>query len=697
MLKSVLKSSVALTALLLAACGDTTPADNKGEAEKTEMAAMAAKPELGTFGVDLTAQKESVKPGDNFFEYMNGQWLDTFELPADKTNYGAFTVLSERSRDQVKAIIDDVSTGEYPDGSVEQKIGDYYASYMDVDAVNAKGIEPLRPTLDAIASIENVADLTRAFGREGLDGSASPVTGGLGIDRENPDRYILNIGLGGMGLPDRDYYLEDNERFAAIRDAYKAHIAEMLSFAGVEDAAAKADAILALETKLAEKQWPRSERRDRDKNFNPTTMDELRTNYTGFDWDAYFDAGHVKGVEKFNVSGPQPLKDAIALVNEIPIADWKAYLTYHTISNHAAVLSAEIDEANFNFYGKTLRGQPEQEARWKRGVSRVGSLDALGEAIGQVYVKRHFPPEAKAEMEKLVANLRSALGQRIDGLAWMGEETKAEAHKKLDSFNPKIGYPNKWKDLSDIKIVKGDLFANAKSVSDYNYKDTIDRLTRKTDKDEWFMTPQTVNAYYNPQFNEIVFPAAILQPPFFDLAADPAVNYGGIGAVIGHEMGHGFDDQGSKSDASGIQRNWWTEEDRAAFEKLTSKLGAQYSSYEPVPGQFVDGTFTMGENIGDLGGLRMAYVAYKLSLNGEEAPVIDGLTGDQRFFMAWAQVWKRKYREEELLSRLKSDPHSPSEYRTNGIVRNMDEWYEAFGVKEGDALYLAPEDRVQIW
>ncbi|WP_262689918.1 M13 family metallopeptidase [Kordiimonas aestuarii] len=696
MLKSLLKSSVAVTALLLAACGDNA-SDQNADAKKTEMTAEAAAPELGAWGVDLTAQKTDVKPGDNFFEYMNGHWLDTFELPADRTNYGAFTVLSERSRDRVKTIIDEVSGGDYPQGSVEQKIGDYYASYMDVAAVNARGIDPLRPTLDAIAGIENVDDLTKAFGREGLDGSASPVTGGLGIDRENPDRYILNIGLGGMGLPDRDYYLEDNERFSAIREAYKAHIAEMLGFAGVEDAAAKAEAILALETNLAEKQWPRAERRDRDKNFNPTTMDELKANYTGFDWEAYFSAGGVEGVEKFNVSGPEPLKDAITLVNEIPVADWKAYLTYHTISNHAAVLSEDIEQANFNFYGKTLRGQPEQQDRWKRGVARVSALDALGEAIGQVYVKRHFPPEAKEEMVKLVANLRAALGQRIDSLEWMSEETKVEAHKKLASFNPKIGYPNKWKDLSAIKIKEGDLFANAKSINDYNYEDTIDRLTRQTDKDEWFMTPQTINAYYNPQFNEIVFPAAILQPPFFDLAADPAVNYGGIGAVIGHEMGHGFDDQGSKSDADGIQRNWWTDADREAFETRTKALGDQYNGYEAVPGHHVDGTFTMGENIGDLGGLAMAYHAYKLSLGGKEAPVIDGLTGDQRFFMAWAQVWKRKYREEELISRLKSDPHSPAEFRVNGIVRNMDEWYEAFDVKPGDALYLPPEERVHIW
>ncbi|WP_286830551.1 MULTISPECIES: M13 family metallopeptidase [Kordiimonas] len=698
MIKAVLKSSVAATALLLAACGNGEQS-NDTPANEQVVAKAEVKPELGSFGVDLTAQKESVKPGDNFFEYMNGTWLDTFELPADRTNYGAFTVLAERSRDRTKAIIDEVTAGDFPQGSVEQKIGDYYNSYMDVEAINARGIEPLRPLLDEIAAVEDVAGLIRMFGRDAKDSMISPVSGGLGIDRENPDYYILNLGLGGLGLPDRDYYLDDSERFLGIREAYKAHIAEMLGFAGVsaEDAASQAETILALETKLAEKQWERADRRDRTKNFNPTTMEELKANYTGFDWDAFFGAGGLEGLKKVNVTGPQPLKDAIALVNEVPVADWKAYLAYHTISNHAAILSEEIDTANFNFFGKTLRGQQEQQDRWKRATARVGALDALGEAIGQVYVKRHFPPEAKAEMVKLVENLRTAMGQRIDGLSWMGEETKKEAHAKLASFNPKIGYPDKWKDLSKIDIKDGDLFANAKAIDAFNYEDLLGRFKRKTDKDEWFMTPQTVNAYYNPQFNEIVFPAAILQPPFFDLGADAAVNYGGIGAVIGHEMGHGFDDQGSKSDATGVQRNWWTDDDRAAFEKLTSTLGGQYDQYEPVPGNHVDGTFTMGENIGDLGGLRMAYTAYKLSLNGKEAPVIDGLTGDQRFFMAWAQVWKRKYAEEELLNRLKSDPHSPSEYRVNGIVRNMDEWYEAFDVKEGDALYLAPEDRVQIW
>lgn len=697
---STLFKRTALTAAIilgLSACSDgadqaTQTADNS-QAVSTEQ----AKPELGTWGVDLTAQKKTVKPGDNFFEYMNGHWLDEFEMPADRTNYGAFTVLAERSRDQVKTIIDEVSGGDYPEGSVEQKIGDYYASYMDVESVNAKGIKPLQPLLDQIASIENQDDLTRAFAMAGKENMSSPISGWIGVDRINPDAHKVNIAMSGMGLPDRDYYLEDSERNNQIRAEYKKHIAKMFSLAGIEGGEQKAEAILALETKLAEHQLPRADRRNRDKTYNPTTVEELKTNYAGFDWDTYFEVAGIQGFDEVNVYLPAPLKGAIELVNSEDIETWKAHLTYHTISNHASILSEEFDAANFAFYGTVLRGQQQQQDRWKRGVQRVGGLDALGEAIGQVYVKRHFPAAAKTEMKELVENLRTALGQRIDTLTWMGEETKKEARLKLAAFNPKIGYPDEWKDLSGLDIVEGDLFTNAKNVDYYNYEDQISRLHKKTDRSEWFMTPQTVNAYYNPSFNEIVFPAAILQPPFFDLHADPAVNYGGIGAVIGHEMGHGFDDQGSKSDSKGVQRNWWTDADRAAFEELTKKLGAQYDQYEAVPGGFVDGNFTMGENIGDLGGLAMAYHAYKLSLNGEEAPVIDGLTGDQRFFMAWAQVWKRKYTEEELRTRLKTDPHSPSEYRVNGIVRNMDEWYEAFEISEDDAMYLPPEERVAIW
>ncbi|WP_262694065.1 M13 family metallopeptidase [Kordiimonas aquimaris] len=694
-MKLILRSSVAVVALLAAACSENQQADTANTTEAVVEAAQA--PELGTWGVDRTSAKASVKPGDDFFVAANGAWLDTYEIPADRTGYGAFNVLADRSRDRTKTVIDELAEGTYDQGTVEQKISDYYKNYMNVEAINALGIEPLQPTLDAIASIGSMDDLIKAFGREGIDNTISPISSNIGINRGNPDEYILNMGIGGIGLPDRDYYLEDTERFQQTRAAYKAHIAEMLGFAGVEDADAKADAIIALETKIAEKQWPRADRRNRDKTFNPMSYADFKTEYADFDWDAFLSAAGIEGLQNLNVSHPEPLAAAMELIKSISMDDWKAYLTYHVISNHAGLLSEEIDTANFNFYGKALRGQQEQQDRWKRGVQRVGARAALGEAIGQVYVERYFPAEAKTQMNELVANLRTAMGERIDGLDWMGEDTKKEAHAKLASFNPKIAYPDNWRDLSGIEIVAGDLFANAKSIGAFNYADQIARLSRPTDKTEWFMTPQTVNAYYNPQFNEIVFPAAILQPPFFDPAADPAVNYGGIGAVIGHEMGHGFDDQGSKSDYRGIQRNWWTDEDRANFDVKTAALAAQYDKFSPVEGHFVDGRFTLGENIGDLGGLSMAYHAYKLSLGGKEAPVIDGLTGDQRFFLSWAQVWKRKTREQTAINLLKADPHSPGQFRVNGVVRNMDEWYAAFDVKEGDALYLPPEERISIW
>lgn len=695
-MKFFLNTSVAVAALMIAACSDDQQAntDNSGA---TEVAEAMVKPELGTWGVDLTARNESVKPGDDFFQYAAGTWHDTFEIPADKTSYGAFTVLGDRSRDRTKAIIDDLTAGTFDDGTVEQKISDYYNSYMDVEAINALGIDPIRPLLADIAAAENVADITVLFGRAATDNLTSPITFGLGIDRQNPDRYQFNMGIGGMSLPDRDYYLEDTDKFKETRAAYVAHIVEMLGFANIEDAEAKAEAILAIETKLAEKQWPRSERRNRDKTLNPADYADFKAEYAGFDWDSFFGARGMAGIERLNVMFPDSVAATIGIINEVSVDDWKAYLAYNAISNHAGILSEDIDTANFNFFGKTLRGQPQQRERWERATRRVGALNALGEAIGQVYVKRYFPESSKQQMVQLVENLSIALGQRIDGLDWMGDETKAKARTKLSTFNPKIGYPDKWRDTSAIKIVKGDLFANAKAIAAVNHQRSIDRLTSKTDKDEWFMPPHQVNAYYNPQFNEIVFPAAILQAPFFDPGADLAVNYGGIGAVIGHEMGHGFDDQGSKSDEKGVQRNWWTEDDRAAFEVRTTMLGEQYSSFEALPTYFVDGKFTMGENIGDVGGLAMAYHAYKLALDGKEAPIIDGLTGDQRFFLAWAQVWRVKYRDEALINRLKSDPHSPAQFRVNGVVRNMQEWYDAFGVKEGDALYLPPEERVSIW
>ena len=686
--------------IALAACDD-----NPAQVQSTDGTAVSAgraiaadaKPELGDFGVDLSQQDPDTKPGDDFFRFANGKWLDEFTLPADRSNYGSFSVLGDRSDERVNTIIEDLSAAEPAADTIEQKISDYYLSYMNTEVLDERGIGPLRERLAQLAAIDSRDALIEALGRSQLDATASPFGWYVGADRRDPDRHQLVLSLGGIGLPDRDYYLLDTEQYVSVRSEYVAHIERMLDFAGVENAVGKAKTVLALETRFAENLWPRADRRNRDLTFNPMTYAEFKAAYPNMDWDAYWSAAGITEIEDLNISFPSAMAPIIALVDSVAIEDWVSYMSYQHISSLANVLSQEIDNENFHFYSTVLKGVPEQRQRWERGVERVGSLNSLGEAVGQIYVQKHFPEAAKQQMQGLVENLRTALDTRIASLDWMGEETKNEARLKLESFRPKIAYPDEWRDLSSIEISRDDLFANARSLREFNYADEIGRLGKPTNREEWGMTPQTVNAYYNSSFNEIVFPAGILQPPFFDPAADVAVNYGGIGAVIGHEMGHGFDDQGSKSDSLGVQRNWWTNDDRVNFEKLTTALAAQYDQFEPVPGYFVDGNFTLGENIGDVGGLSLAYRAYKLSLGGEEAPVIDGLTGDQRFFLSWAQVWQRKYREDALIQRLTSDPHSPSEFRVNGVVRNFDEWYEAFDVQPEDALYLAPEDRVRIW
>ena len=686
--------------IALAACDDN-PAQIRSDDVTSVLADRAiapdAKPELGDFGVDLSQQDPDTRPGDDFFRFANGKWLDEFELPADRSNYGSFSVLGDRSDERVNTIIEDLSAAEPAADTIEQKISDYYLSYMNTEVLDERGIGPLRERLAQLAAIDSRDALIEALGRSQLDATASPFGWYVGADRRDPDRHQLVLSLGGIGLPDRDYYLLDTEQYVSVRSEYVAHIERMLGFADIDKAAEKAQAVLALETAFAENLWPRADRRNRDLTFNPMIYAEFKAAYPDMDWDAYWAAAGISEIEDLNVSFPSAMAPIIALLDSVAVEDWVSYMSYQHISNLASVLSQEIDNENFHFYSSVLNGVPEQRQRWERGVARVGSLNSLGEAVGQIYVQKHFPEAAKQQMQGLVENLRTALANSIASLNWMGEETKNEARLKLESFRPKIAYPDEWRDLSSIGISRDDLFANARSLREFNYADEISRLGKPTNREEWGMTPQTVNAYYNSSFNEIVFPAGILQPPFFDPAADMAVNYGGIGAVIGHEMGHGFDDQGSKSDSLGVQRNWWTDDDRTNFEKLTTALAAQYDQFEPVPGYFVDGNFTLGENIGDVGGLSLAYRAYKLSLGGEEAPVIDGLTGDQRFFLSWAQVWQRKYREDALIQRLTSDPHSPSEFRVNGVVRNFDEWYEAFDVRPEDALYLAPEDRVRIW
>ena len=671
-----------------------------GALTATAFAATSNKPspKLGSFGVDLSARDTSVKPGDDFNRYASGHWLDTYQLKDDETSFGSFRALRDDAEAQTRQIFDAIAKRtDLKPGSSEQKVRDYYNSYMDRDARNAAGIAPLKPVLDRIAAITSKAALIKAFGESDVDGTNAPIGAGVSLDRMNPDRYLIGIGVGGFGLPDKDYYINQDKRFVDIRAAYVTHLQTMLGFNGVVDGKARAEAILALETELAKATWDRAELRNRDKTYNLTTFADLSRQYPGFDWSTMIKAQGLPIPAEVNVSTPSAVGPIIAIVNKTPLNVWRDYLTVSAIDNNAGLLSKQIDDAAFAFNGTVLSGQQAQRDDWKRAIGLVGGGQGLGDAVGQIYVSQFFKPEAKVAMDQLVANLRVAMRKNLKAIDWMGDATKVEAYKKLDSFRPKIGYPSKWKDYSSVKIVPDNLMANVLAMRQYNVNDQNARIGKKTDRDEWFMTPQTVNAYYNASFNEIVFPAAILQPPFFDINADPAVNYGAIGAVIGHEMGHGFDDQGSKSDWEGIQRNWWTDEDRARFETRVKALGAQYDGFCPLENVCVNGALTMGENIGDLGGISMAYTAYKLSLKGKPAPVIDGLTGDQRFFMAFAQVWKGKYRDQTLVAQIKSDPHSPAMYRANGPVRNFDPWYAAFDVKAGDKMYLPPDQRVRIW
>ncbi|WP_375202864.1 M13 family metallopeptidase [Hyphococcus sp.] len=681
-----------VAAFALAACGQNEGQQSGPDAGKSETATTAMAPELGDFGIELADIDPEVDPGDNFYRYVNGKWLDTFEIPEEFSSYGSFTVLFERSEDRVKAIIEDAATSNARSGSLEQKIGDYYAAFLNTDAIDAKGFDVVADDFATIDAAQNHEDIAALLGNPRI-GANSPVGAFVGVDSKQTEQYAVYLTQAGLGMPNRDYYLDD--KFADKRPKYLAYVEEALTLAGVENAGAKAQAIVDVETKMAEAHWEPAKRRNRDLTYNFKTREELKAFAPEMPWDAAFTAAGLGDVGGFVVREDDAIQKLAKIFADTPVETWKAYMKFHLLNANSAVLPSALDEASFAFFGTEIRGTPKQRERWKRGVAAVNN--AMGEAVGKVYVEKYFPPSSKEQMQDLVANLRTALSARIDTLPWMGEETKAQAHAKLDKFTPKIGYPDKWRDYSDLAVTEDQAYENTVTANEFEWNWSISRLGGPVDKTEWGMNPQRVNAYYSPPRNEIVFPAAILQAPFFDPNADPAVNYGGIGAVIGHEIGHGFDDQGRKSDGDGVLRDWWTEEDAANFQVLADKLGAQYAAYEPVPGFFVNPELTMGENIGDVGGLAMAYHAYKLSLNGQEAPVIDGYTGDQRFFMAWAQVWKRLNREEALKNQVATDPHSPARYRVNGVVRNMDAWYEAFNVTEEDALYLPPDDRVQIW
>jgi putative endopeptidase len=658
------------------------------------------KPEIGTWGFDVAGMNKQVTPGASFYQYANGAWLKNTKIPEDKSNYGMFTVLGDVSDQRTREIIEAASATGGAEGSEEQQVGDYYKSFMDEAAIEAAGIAPIKTELDAIGKIKNVDGLVARFALSARRFEVNPFLTYVAQDERNPEIHIANLGQGGLGLPDRDMYDVKAAQFAAQRDGYKLYIGKMFTLLGLKDADKRAAAVYALEDKIATVSWTRLQNRDPQKTYNKMTIAELQKLAPTVPWSKWLTATGLGSQKEINVGQPTAIAAIAQLVKSQPLAVWRDYLTLRLVTEAAPNLSKAFVETHFEFFGKVLTGTPQQRDRWKRGVD--GVTGSLGEAVGKLYVGKYFPPETKAQADQLVKNLIVAMGQRLDALSWMTPETKAKAKEKLATYNPKIGYPTKWRDYSALKIVAGDPVGNASRAGEFEYNRLLAKLGKPVDRDEWGMTPMTVNAYYNPVLNEIVFPAAILQPPFFDPNADAAVNYGGIGAVIGHEISHGFDDQGSQYDATGALKNWWTPADTEKFKAATDKLVAQYDAYCPVPAaggqpaRCVSGKLTLGENIADLAGLTIAYNAYKLSLGGKEAPVIDGVTGDQRFFFGWAQVWRRLYRDQELINRLTTDVHSPSEYR-GSVVRNLDAWYPAFNVKAGEALYLTPEQRVKIW
>ncbi|HEY4213270.1 MAG TPA: M13 family metallopeptidase [Steroidobacteraceae bacterium] len=650
-------------------------------------------PKLGDFGIDLSARDSHVKPGDDFYRYANGHWLDTASIPADRATWGSFAVLDERATANLREIVERLPATAAA-GTNQQKVRDFYRSFVDTAAIERAGLEPARAALHAIAAASSYEDLSRLMGRPDLDLTA-PIRMGIITDPKNPDRYIVALTQSGLGLPDRDYYLKDEAVYKTLREKYQAHIERMLTLAGDRDAAAGAKSILEIETRIATLHWPVAKRRERDLTYNLRSRAQLEQLAPAIAWRPYLRAAGLDSQQQFVVRELDAIESLAKLFREIPVERWRPYFAYHYLVAVADVLPKAFDDEKFDFYGRALSGQREMQERWKRAIAALNSN--LGEALGQLYVEKYFPPASKRQVQDLVEILRTAYGDRIRHLRWMSNDTKQVALEKLAAFRPKIGYPDRWRDYSKLTIRAGDAFGNLTRAGDFEWWREQARLGKPTDRGEWTMTPQTVNAYYNPTFNEVVFPAAILQPPFFDPGADAAVNYGAIGVVIGHEMGHGFDDQGSKSDARGVLRTWWQPQDDAAFRKLVDRLADQYSGYEVLPGLRINGRLTLGENIGDVGGMSVAYDAYHRSLRGATPPVIDGLTGEQRFFLSEAQIWQNLDREERLRIQVMSNPHSPSKFRVNGVVRNVDAWYTAFDVKPGDKLYLPPEERVHIW
>ncbi|HKQ44981.1 MAG TPA: M13 family metallopeptidase [Rhizomicrobium sp.] len=660
-----------------------------------------AQPKLGKWGVDMTSLDKSVKPGDNFFLYVNGGWLKTAQIPADRASAGSFQDLQILSEQRLKTIVADLEKKPVRQLSAEErKLRDLHDSFVDTAAIEAKGLDAVSKDLNYLAGLKTLDDVARAMGSVRLS-TMSIYNIGIGVDDKNSDNYSVNLGQSGLGMPDRDYYLSSDEAILKTRTAYRKYLADMLTLAGLDDAQARADRLLALETEIAKVSWPRADRRDADKIYNPMPASALKTLAPDFAWDAFLGEVAIPlkkpdGHERYVIVAEKSAFGPLATIfKNTPVSTWRDYLTVHYLHSFASYLPQRFDDLAFSFYGTVLQGRTQQLDRRTRAVHLLDRQ--MGEALGKLYVARYFPPDAKAKADLLVSNLMKAYEADIRTLDWMGPQTRAKALEKLHLFTPKIGYPSKWRDYSAFSVVRGDPVGNAQRAGVFEWNRDLARINQPVDKSEWGMTPSTINAYYNPSFNEIVFPAAILQAPFFDPAADDAVNYGAIGAVIGHEISHGFDDQGSKYDGKGILQNWWTKEDRENFDARSGTLVKQYGAYEPLPGLHLDGQNTLGENIADNAGLAIALKAYHLSLNGKPAPVIDGLTGDQRLFLSFGQVWRTKMRESAIRTRTLSDPHAIAEFRVIGPTRNMDAWYDGFEVKPGDKYYLPPADRVRLW
>nr|WP_121119035.1 M13 family metallopeptidase [Croceibacterium ferulae] len=708
MLRRFLTLTVSAAALTLAvpALSQEAPA-----AERAPVPTMS----FGTWGVDPVLLDQSVDPGDDFNAYVNGKWLRDNPIPPEYTRFGAFNILAEKSTADVEKLVSDLAATNPAAGTPERRIVDAYGAFMDVDGIEAAGLAPAQPMLQQIYGANNLEALARLFPVAGLP---SLIGAGVSVDPKDPNSYIVNVGFDALGLPSRDYYLDTNPRNTEIQTAYRDYLAFVFGELGYADPRAAAQTVYDFEHQVALIEWDRAMMRNRDLTYNKLSRAELVALAPQFPVNSLLQAAGFSDVTSFLAPQLPPtaeetgkaeltadqlnsigggLPAMMQLLARTDLATLKAFMAAQFITGHSSVLPRRFDDAAFAMFGKTLSGQEEQRPRWKRAIG--ATENQLGEQLGALYVERYFPPESKVAMDDLVANLRRALAASLAENDWMTEATKREAVAKLDAFTPKIGYPDEFEAYPGLEIAGDDALGNRLRAMAWHQEDDRAKLGQPVDRTEWGMLPQTVNAYYNSVFNEIVFPAAILQPPFFNASADPAVNYGGIGAVIGHEMGHGFDDQGAKSDGKGVLRDWWADTDLARFTELGDKLVAQYNQYCPLgEGEpCVNGRLTLGENIGDVGGLSLAYRAYRMSLDGKEAPVIDGLTGDQRFFLSWAQVWRSTSRDAALRQQMLTDPHSPEQFRVNGVVRNNDDWYKAFNVQPGDELYLAPADRVHIW